>query len=86
VSVPVLSNKQKDTLPAKGTLNGSVQNMPAFINDIRAVFTANAICKSEKNKKSFKKRIIKNLKIQLKKTQKKIHQVARNEKSGIWLH
>lgn len=30
VNVPVLSNRQWDTLPAKGTLYGSVQNMPVW--------------------------------------------------------
>mmetsp|Transcript_79550 Transcript_79550/g.125473 ORF Transcript_79550/g.125473 Transcript_79550/m.125473 type:complete len:201 (-) Transcript_79550:1651-2253(-) len=44
VSVPVLSNTQTFTLPARGTRKGSVQKTPRFISPINAVFTANAIC------------------------------------------
>mmetsp|Transcript_26285 Transcript_26285/g.30250 ORF Transcript_26285/g.30250 Transcript_26285/m.30250 type:complete len:203 (+) Transcript_26285:2755-3363(+) len=44
VKVPVLSNKQLSNFPAIGTRNGSVQNTFIFINVMRLLFTANAIC------------------------------------------
>ena len=40
VSVPVLSNRQCVTFPAKGTRKGSVQKMPDLVSAIRAMFTA----------------------------------------------
>eukprot|EP00732_Lithocolla_globosa_P000781 Lithocolla_globosa_v1_NODE_300_length_4594_cov_6.844459.p2 type:complete len:127 gc:universal NODE_300_length_4594_cov_6.844459:2031-1651(-) len=36
VKVPVLSNRQWVTFPAKGTRKGSVQNKPSFISVIKA--------------------------------------------------
>mmetsp|Transcript_357 Transcript_357/g.815 ORF Transcript_357/g.815 Transcript_357/m.815 type:complete len:270 (+) Transcript_357:2955-3764(+) len=44
VRVPVLSNRQVSTLPARGTRKGSVQNTAARISASSAVFTAIAVC------------------------------------------
>ena len=44
VSVPVLSNKQCVTLPARGTRKGSVQKTLALKSAMSAVLTASAVC------------------------------------------
>merc|ERR1719162_1389028 len=44
VNVPVLSKRHASNLPAIGTLYGSVQKTCIFINVIKLLFTAIAIC------------------------------------------